>query len=71
MYKLVITKIEPNPKYDADFTEKTRRISSYGYNGVSQDEIDKTRELDFTEVLKVELTDEEYKAFKKAALEIK
>ena len=35
------------------------------------EEIDKTRELDYTKVLEVELTDEEYQSYKRAALEIK
>ncbi len=70
-YKLVITKIEDNPKYDADFVEKTNRQSGFGYNGVTQEQIDKMRVENTTVVLQVELTEEEYKSFKKTALELK
>ncbi len=70
-YKLVITKIEPNPNYDQQLADRAKKISSFGYNGVSNMEIEKMRVNDESIVLQVELTEEEYKQFKKSALEIK
>jgi hypothetical protein len=57
VYKLVITKFAPNPYYDAD-KAYDRDLT------VEQPEIE-------NRVLEVELTEEEYKAFKKSALELK
>jgi len=55
--KLVVTKIEPHPKAGE------RNYQSYG-DGVFPDEIG-------TEILVVELTEEEYAAVKRAVLEVK
>jgi hypothetical protein len=70
MYELVITRIEPNPNYDAEFAEKVSRNRNFGYNGVTEAEVEKTRVVNQTIALQVELTDEEYRKFKRAALEI-
>lgn len=63
-YKLEITRIEPNPLYDK---EKAKEARMYNYN---RDMVLEHSEVE-NQVLTVELTEEEYKAFKKAALEIK
>ena len=70
IYKLVITKIEPNSAYDAEFAKEASLNRNFGYNGITERQENKIRLENHTTVLQVELTEEEYKQFKKAVLEI-
>jgi len=63
MYKITITKFVDNPKYDeemVEYKEKTR----YGYN------VQYPKATLEERVLESSFTDEEFKAVKKAVLEI-
>lgn len=55
MYRITITKFEPNPKYDPCYR------SNIGYQELPEIE---------GNVLQTVLTDEEFKAIKKAVLEV-
>lgn len=63
MYKITITKTEPNPHYE----EESKKWESMGYgrvNGTMPQPENKVKVLDST------LTDEEFQAVKKACLEV-
>jgi hypothetical protein len=62
MYKLSITVVEPNPDYDAEAARVSYRTAGAMY----LDPPNPSRERS---VLTVDLTDDEFKAIKKAVLE--
>jgi predicted DNA binding protein len=65
MYKLSITVVESNPDYDPQEAAKLNR-SSYSHESVDHSKANPSRERP---ALTVDLTDDEFKAIKKAVLE--
>ncbi|MFA5185380.1 MAG: hypothetical protein WC551_02745 [Patescibacteria group bacterium] len=67
MYKITITKLEPNPNYVQDKKEWNSRNESIRYNGPITEPPDEEKE---TRVLSTTLTDEEFDSVRKACLGI-
>lgn len=74
MYKIIITKMQDNPLYDAEKAEayrkyKAERADYYGGERMNFEERVMLKQIEVP-ALTVDLTDEEFKAIKKSVMEV-